>query len=127
MKRIILDTNFLLIPYQFKVDIFSEIERICSFKYKLCVMDKTLDELDKIVKEQKGKNRHAAMLGVMLLAQKGAVKIKSKKKKVDDAIVEEASKGDCIVATQDAELKRKLKKKGISLIVLKQKSHLGLI
>ena len=42
--KIILDTNFLMIPSMFKVDIFSEIERICDFKYELCIVDKTLDE-----------------------------------------------------------------------------------
>ncbi|MBW2991754.1 hypothetical protein KY345_00870 [Candidatus Woesearchaeota archaeon] len=31
MRKIILDTNFLLIPGQFKIDIFSEIRRICDF------------------------------------------------------------------------------------------------
>ena len=127
MKKIIIDTNFLLIPYQFKVDIFSEISRICSFKYKLCIMDQTLGELEKIAKEQKGKNKHAAMLGTMLLVQKGAQKLKSKKGNVDDSIVEEASKGVCIVATQDAELKRRLKKINVPVIVLKQKRYLALI
>lgn len=130
MKKIILDTNFLLIPYQFKVDIFSEIERICSFKYQLCIIDKTLEELDKIAKEQRGKNKRAAMLALVMLSQKKIYKIKTKEKKsVDNLILKavEKDKEKYIVATQDAELKRKLKKKGISLIVLKQKSHLALL
>jgi len=127
MKKIILDTNFLLIPYQFKVDIFSEIARICDFKYTLCIMNQTLDELEKIAKEQKGKNRHAAMLGTMLLIQKAPLKLKSKKDNADDSIVEEASKGNYIVATQDAELKRRLKKLNVPVIVLKQKRYLAII
>ena len=45
MKKIILDTNFLLIPAQFKVDIFDEIDRIMIEKYQLFVLDKTIDEL----------------------------------------------------------------------------------
>ena len=49
MKKIILDTNFLLIPAQFNVDIFSEIERICDFQYQLCIVDKTLSELILVV------------------------------------------------------------------------------
>ncbi len=128
MKKIILDTNFLLIPYQFKVDIFSEIKRICSFRYTLCIMENTLEELKKIVAGQRGKHKRAAMLGLAMLSQKGAARIKSKEKNVDKAIAAEASKSkDYIVATQDAELKRKLKKKGIPLIVLKGKSHLALL
>jgi len=50
MRKIILDTNFLLIPAQFKVDIFSEIDRICSFTYSLFVLDKSVEELKKISK-----------------------------------------------------------------------------
>ena len=52
MKTVLLDTNFLLIPAQFKVDIFSEIDRICTFQYEIAVLDKTIDELNKIIKEQ---------------------------------------------------------------------------
>ena len=127
MKKIILDTNFLLIPYQFKVDIFSEIERIADFKYELCVIDKTIDELKKIIEKQKGKDRKAAILGLIMLEQKGAKLIKTKEKKDVDTLILNTAKKGYIVATQDAELKRKLKKAGISHIVLKGKSHLELI
>ena len=57
MKKIILDTNFLLIPSQFNVDIFTEIDRICLFKYKLCVLDETINELNSIIEKQKGKKQ----------------------------------------------------------------------
>jgi len=127
MKKILLDTNFLLIPYQFKVDIFSEIQRIADFKYEIYVVDKTVDELKKIIGKQKGKDSKAAILGLIMLEQKGAKMVKTKESKdVDSLILNEAKKG-YIVATQDAELKRKLKKAGISHIVLKGKSHLALI
>ena len=35
MIKVILDTNFLMIPYKFRVDIFSELTRVCNFSYKL--------------------------------------------------------------------------------------------
>ncbi|MBN2111691.1 nucleotide-binding protein, partial [Candidatus Woesearchaeota archaeon] len=110
MKKIILDTNFLLIPYQFKVDIFSEIRRICSFRYNLCIIDKTIDELKKIIKIQKGKDRKAAILALVMLDQKKPSVIKTKgEKNVDELIVENSGR-DTIVATQDRILKTKLKK-----------------
>ena len=70
MKKILLDTNFLLIPSQFKVDIFSELERICIFNYKLYVLDKTVDELKYIIEKQKGKHKEAAKIGLQLLKLK---------------------------------------------------------
>ena len=48
MKTIILDTNFLMIPYKFKVDIFTEVDRLLTEEYSLNILDKTLDELKKI-------------------------------------------------------------------------------
>ena len=70
VKKIILDTNFLLILEQFKVDIFSEIDRISNFKYKLLVFDRILDELEKIVQSQRRKYGKAAKLALQLIKSK---------------------------------------------------------
>jgi len=121
MQKIVLDTNFLLIPGQFKIDIFSEIDRICNFKYQLCVVDKTLDELESIVKKQKGKDKAAAKLALQLLKRKDLKILPTQAGiGVDESLI--GLKG-CIIATQDAELKRKL---GKSLIVMVGKKHLRL-
>ena len=69
MKRIILDTNFLLIPIQFKVDIFTEIDKICIFPYKLYIIEGTIDELNKIIewRAYKSKDKLSAKIGLELL------------------------------------------------------------
>ena len=122
MKKIILDTNFLLIPAQFKVDIFSEIERICSFRYEICVIDKTLDELNKIIKEQKGKHKYSAKLALQLIKAKKLTIIKTNSKEYTDNILLEMK--DCVIATQDKELIKRLKKNSIKTITLRQKKYL---
>lgn len=122
-KRIILDTNFLLIPAQFNVDIFEEIKRIADFQYQLCVLDKTVDELKKIQKEQRGKHKRAAKLALDLIKKKNVQIIKTRENKlVDDILAELSQKGD-IIATQDLGLKRRLKK---PYIILRQKKYLAL-
>lgn len=124
MKKIILDTNFLLIPYQFKIDIFTEIERICDFPFTLCIIDKTADELMKIIanKEAKGSDKLAAKLAVMLLAAKKIPKISTfARKSVDDLLVEQSAKPNVIIATQDKELKGRLK---CPVITMRGKEHL---
>ncbi len=124
MKKIILDTNFLMIPFQFKVDIISEIDRICDVKYSLCIIDLTLKELKGIVEKQKGRNKDAAKLALKLIALKGFRLIKSGKvKDADSAILEIATK-DHVVCTQDMNLKRKLREKGIRIITLRSRKHL---
>ena len=127
MKKIILDTNFLLIPYQFKVDIFSEIKRVCDFKYRLFIVDQTIDELKKLAETQKGKDKLAAVLAMAMLEQKKVGQIKTKKDKDVDNLILDESDENTIVATQDRILKSRLKKKGAGLIVLKNKTHLALL
>jgi uncharacterized protein len=115
MHKIILDTNFLLIPYQFKVDIFSEIDRIITEAHILYVLDKTIDELHKIIsdKNQKQADKQAAKLALALIQAKNIEIIKTHEDLfVDDLIVKQEG---YIVATRDKNLKRRLKTKIITL------------
>ena len=127
-KKILLDTNFLLIPYQFRVDIFTQIDRIIHLQYKIFVLDKSVEELKKIVEGQKGKNRDAAKIALKLIAIKNIRIIKTESdKKTDEAIAELSQKDKYIVATQDKDLKRRLINQGIEVIVLRQKKILVLV
>lgn len=125
MKKIILDTNFLLIPVQFKIDIFSEIDRICLFSYRLYILDKTIDELNSIIKKQKGKHKLAAKVALQLIKKKKIGIIKTKQGKVDELILGLID-NDCILATQDEILRKRAVKKGIKVIILRSKRHLEL-
>lgn len=127
MDKIILDTNFLLIPAVLKVDIFSEIERIEESKYKLYIIDKTVDELKKIIEKQRGKHSSAAKMALQLISKKKISKIKTDSEKdVDSIIVDLAKKEKIIVATQDKILKFRLKNKA-QLITLKAKKYLSFL
>jgi rRNA-processing protein FCF1 len=128
--KVIIDTNFLLIPGQFKVDIFSEIDRILPERYELYIIDKTVDELEGIIESpnSSGADKAAAKLAKSLIKAKKLPYLKTEKNlNVDKLIKREALKGGCIVATQDMALKRELKEDNIRLIVLRQKQHLKLI
>jgi len=120
MKKIILDTNFLLIPFYFKVDIFSEINRFAHFKYKLFILDKTIEELEKIMLEQRGKHKAAAKLALELIKVKNIGILKRGEGTVDDLLLEQS---DAIIATSDIELIKKLKDKGIKVIRLRKKKY----
>lgn len=125
MQDIVLDTNFLLIPAQFRVDIFTELDRIIDFPHRLCILDKTLDELENSITLQKGKEKDAAKLAKKLIENKKIHIIKTDKlKNVDQILLETAAKEGFIVATQDIKLKQRLKTKGIRIITLRKKTHL---
>jgi len=122
--KIILDTNFLMIPYSLKVDIFSEIDRLISDAYALCIFEGTLKELKSIMEKQRGKHKLAAKFALDIIEKKKLTMLPSTKSNVDRDILALAKDTEILVATQDGELKRVLKALGRKCLVLRQKSHL---
>jgi uncharacterized protein len=126
MVRIILDTNFLMIPMEFKVDIFSEIKRLMTEPYELCFFEATEGELIKLSKGT-SKGAIAAKATLKLIKQKNLKSLtNSNEEKYVDSLILEGSTAKDIVCTQDQALKRllKAKHKGIRLIALKSKKYL---
>lgn len=113
MKNIALDTNFLIYCAKYKIDFFSEIDRICHFPYKLAVLTKTIEELERLnPRELKLIKRYIEKLDIL----------KSEKEEVDEELIG-LSKQGFIVATQDKELKKQLRK---PVIIIRQKKYLKL-
>jgi len=132
MKKIIIDTNFIVSAIRFKIDIFSELQRICDFEYAVCIVDGTIDELEKLAETGKPKDKIAARISLELIRNKkiNITKTPPKNKRVknvDLLILNLIKKEDFIVATQDKELKKEIRKKGAPIIVLRQKGYLKLI
>ncbi|MBI2549062.1 hypothetical protein HYW21_06965 [Candidatus Woesearchaeota archaeon] len=115
-----------MIPGQFNLDIFSEIQRICHFPYKLCIMEKTFEELQKILETQKGGDKRAAKLALCLIQAKELMVIPMTQSTVDDAIVSlvKEHKDQYIIATNDRELKRRLQEAHAKRMVMRQQKYL---
>lgn len=128
--KVILDTNFVLIPGEMGVDIFSEIRRLLSEPYDLFILDKCEEELKTIIqREGKRKSGFNAKLGLVLIKQKNLKTLSSSTSKyADEALLELAQKAPekTIIATQDKDLRLKLKSLGVRVIQLRQKKHLTL-
>lgn len=118
MYTIILDTSFILTALKFKIDIFSELNRICDFKYKISIIDKTIDEL---------KGKKLGKLAVKLLKDKNVNIINTSEEGIVDSIIINLAEKDkdIIVATQDIELKKDLKENKI--ITIKQRKYLIIV
>ena len=114
--KVILDTNFTMVPFQFKVDIFAELKRLLDEPYKVFILDQTLKELG-------GKKLEKAVKGLLERYDVGLIKTEQNKS-VDDLLVELADKEKFIAATQDKALRDRLKGKGIKIITLRQKKYL---
>lgn len=115
--KVLLDTNMMLVPHQFGVDVFSFLS-----DYKIFTLSSCVDELKSIAKKR-GDDGKAAKIALALIEEKGIDVVKTKNKG-DDAIKKFAAAEKCTVATNDAELGKFLKSKGISVIRLKQKKYL---
>ncbi len=122
-KKVVLDTNFLLIPAQFKVDIFEELNRRVEGQFELITLKGCLEELEKIKETQTGKNKANAKLTLDIIKTKKLNITDHDQGHIDDIIVDMADK-DTIVCTQDKGLKSRLKEKGIRIITLRQKKYL---
>lgn len=124
MKTIILDTNFLMIPYQNRIDIFSELERMIPEKYELVAPEGVIKELQQIQDTGSGSEKIAAKIALELIEKKGVKAIESHGN-VDESILDFIAKNkDSIVCTNDKELKRKLRKSHTPIICLKGKNRL---
>lgn len=107
---------------EFKMDLFSALKESCDFTYEINILQGTLDELEKIAEEQRGKFKQAAVLALKIIKTK-KIKILKKRGNVDDTLAELSKKG-YIVLTQDAALKRRLKR---PYMTIRQKKKIFLV
>lgn len=93
---------------------------------ELYIVDKTIDELDEIIARKAPKYKRAAKLAKEMV-RKFNVKILSSKtqtfKNVDELILKIAEKGGYHIATQDAQMKRMARSRGLKVLYLRQKKY----
>jgi rRNA-processing protein FCF1 len=122
--KVIMDSNFLMIPIQFNVDILSEISRLIDVSYDLFVPDKVLVELQTLAKKGNLKERKAARVGLELA--KGMKILRIEGASPDDALVSIADEST-VICTNDKLLRKRILKKGGKAIFLRQKRFLELV
>jgi rRNA-processing protein FCF1 len=125
---IVLDTNILLLASEGKFNITSEIERIVPQKHEVVFLSTCLKELEYLAERPK-------MSRKILFAKKMLESLQivdfdvSDEITVDDKIVQYAieNKSQCVVVTNDLELKNRLLEQNIAVIFIRSKTHLELI
>ncbi len=115
----IIDTNGLMIPGQFGIDIFSELKRLGFDSY--LVPRASVRELECIHAEAKGKDKAAAKIALSLLDR---CTIVEKEGNADDIILDLSLDTNAATLTNDIELKKRLCSKGVTIIHLREKTHL---
>ena len=123
VKEVVIDTNFFMVPFQFNVDIITELEKVLP-SYKLTTPSFVINELKGLKNNNKGKIRLNANLALKL-ANSSKVEIKDisllENETVDDALLRVSE----VLATNDIELKKRAKDKGITVAYLRQKKYIA--
>ena len=110
--KIIIDTNFFVSSAKFKVDIYEELKG-----NELYITESVERELNELAKKDKN-----AKLARAILKTKALTMLKSKYKSADRDLIEFGKEGYTI-ATQDKELKTKLKSLKVKVLNIRQKKY----
>lgn len=120
--KVVLDTNFLFVPSQFNLDIFEELAKLLNQRFEPILLSSTQKELQGLAQSDSQKIRKQAELGLRLAERCVSVSVeKGLTETYDDVVVRVASEWNSPVATNDRELKRRLRALGVPVIFMRQK------
>ena len=117
--KIILDSNMLMVPGQFNVDIFEELGRL---GYTEFIVPKTvLKELNMLKDRYKGKKKSSVDVAISLTER---CEILDEDEGFADAVISNLASKEVAVATNDKRLIKELKDRGVRVVRLRQKKLL---
>jgi len=122
--KVLLDTNFLVDIIRFRIDfsIFQDVEE----NIEIFISSEALRELRSIANRKTKKGR-LALVALKLIESKQIKVVQSLKKEVDQDLIALAKKEGFIVATNDKDLKEKLKKENVRVVCLRNKKMIEVI
>ncbi|MCS7120644.1 MAG: nucleotide-binding protein [Nitrososphaerota archaeon] len=124
LPKVIFDSNFLFVPFQFHIDIFDEIEALLG-RFEPLILRPALMEIEKLARKGSTKKQKAALAALDVARRCRIIDVECEQvKSIDDLIVLAAQRLVCIVATNDAGLRRKLREIGVPTIFVRKRQHL---
>jgi rRNA-processing protein FCF1 len=122
-RDVVLDTNFLMLPFQFRINIIKELDYLIESNHRYVVSSRTMDELKKLGKTV-GKNGMAARLALKMIAASRMDVVKNDMP-VDDWVVRYSKENNAIACTNDRLLRKRLMRLDVKVVTLKSRSKLG--
>jgi rRNA-processing protein FCF1 len=121
---ILLDTNFILDLLKFKIHLEDELNRLLESNYEVAIIDNIEEELKKL----SDSGNRFAKLALKLLELGKIKKIKVNNKSDTDNIMLNMCKEneDIIIATNDVNLRKKIKEVSRKTIYIRSKKHLAI-
>jgi rRNA-processing protein FCF1 len=123
--KVILDSNALFVPLQFRIDIFSDLKRLLNRNFELILLSPVKRELKTLAEKGSPKMRKNASYALKLAEKCKYVEVDDLASALtDDVIVKVAKEWSSPVFTNDRELRKRLKDISVPVIYVRQKSHL---
>ncbi|MFX1380244.1 MAG: PIN domain-containing protein [Promethearchaeota archaeon] len=140
LKIVIIDSNFILLPFQFKIDYFNEIRSILEGSLRFIIFQQILNELES------KKRRESNSINFSILLESGLLYVENNRSKYDIQVLDDVKnknettdafllkklldfkdQGNIVfLATNDSALRKKAKINHISTIFLRQKKYLSI-
>lgn len=125
--KVILDSNAFFVPFQFRIDIFSELERLLNRRFELVLLSAVKQELEILAVKGSPKIRKDACCALKFSESCRLVKVATSISALtDDIIVEVAREWNALVFTNDKLLRRRLRDISVPVVYVRQKSRLDI-
>jgi rRNA-processing protein FCF1 len=123
--KVILDSNALLIPLKFKLDIFVEVELLLNRNVHFVLLSPVKRELELLAAKDSPKMRREAAYALKLAEKCKYFAVDEEEKlPIDEVIVKIAKAWNSPVFTNDRQLRKKLRDISVPVIYVRQKSRL---
>jgi rRNA-processing protein FCF1 len=123
--KVILDSNAMFVPIQFKIDVFSDLERLLNRNLEVILLSPVKRELEALARKGSPKMRKNASYALKLAKKCRYVEVDfSASELTDDVIVKIAEEWKAPVFTNDRKLKQRLRDISVPVIYVRQKSRL---
>jgi rRNA-processing protein FCF1 len=124
--KILLDTNALMMPMQFQIDLLNELRMLLG-AFEPLVLTGVIGELTGISRA-KGRDGAAARHGLVLcekctIVERGELQSES----IDAQMIEYAARNACMVVTNDRRIRNALLTRGIGVISMRNQKKLEIL
>ena len=123
--RVLLDTNALLMPAQFRVDLYDELLALFG-DFEPITLEEVIGELSGLSRGR-GRDAAAARVGLAMARRSTVVPSGSTAEHVDDRLIEYARREGCTVVTNDRQLRNALLGEGIDVVSMRRERTLELM
>jgi rRNA-processing protein FCF1 len=124
MVKVILDSNFYFVPFKFKIHIFEELDALFG-KSEPIVLSTTIEELQWLMAKGSLKIRKQAQTAFGYTQKCRTVNVeKSSNESYDDIVLKTAKEWNYPVATNDANLRKRLREDSVTVVYVRKRSHL---